>query len=167
LCRLPFISMNYKTEHKTLQDEGVWVQDTVSEFLIFAIECSKIMCEKNESDKAQGNWLVSNIRNSMLKTVFTQVRFQILTAASIRMTAFWETAPYNLVEVDRRFRGAYCLHHWPTRITCSVPPSNDHVINKVAGQSSSVRHSNGRGPVIWRQLTVHLQGMSPLFNPSH
>jgi hypothetical protein len=27
------------------------------------------------------------------------------------MTAFWDTAPFSLVEVDRRFRGAYSLHH--------------------------------------------------------
>jgi hypothetical protein len=25
--------------------------------------------------------------------------------------AFWDTAPCGLVELDRRFRGAYCLHH--------------------------------------------------------
>jgi hypothetical protein len=24
---------------------------------------------------------------------------------------FWEVAPRSLLEVDRRFRGAYCLHH--------------------------------------------------------
>jgi hypothetical protein len=28
-----------------------------------------------------------------------------------KMTAFWNTAPCSLVQVDRRFRGAYCLHH--------------------------------------------------------
>jgi hypothetical protein len=27
------------------------------------------------------------------------------------MTAFWDIAPCSLVEVDRRFRSAYCLHH--------------------------------------------------------
>jgi hypothetical protein len=30
------------------------------------------------------------------------------------MTVFWDNAPYSLVEVDRRFRGAYCLHHQGT-----------------------------------------------------
>jgi hypothetical protein len=29
----------------------------------------------------------------------------------VNMTAFWDIAPSNLVGVDRRFRGAYCLHH--------------------------------------------------------
>jgi hypothetical protein len=29
----------------------------------------------------------------------------------IKMTVFWNTAPCSLVEVYRRFWGAYCLHH--------------------------------------------------------
>jgi hypothetical protein len=37
------------------------------------------------------------------------VRFQVLTAVSTKMRAFWNIAPCSLVEVDRRFRGAYCL----------------------------------------------------------
>jgi hypothetical protein len=39
------------------------------------------------------------------------VRFQVLKASSINMIAFWNIAPCSPVEVDRRFRGAYCLHH--------------------------------------------------------
>jgi hypothetical protein len=27
------------------------------------------------------------------------------------MTVFWDVAPCSLVEIDRRFSGAYCLHH--------------------------------------------------------
>jgi hypothetical protein len=38
-------------------------------------------------------------------------RFKVLTAASMKMTAFWDIAPCSLIEVDRRFRGAYCVHH--------------------------------------------------------
>jgi hypothetical protein len=37
--------------------------------------------------------------------------FEVLTAASMRMAVFWVVAPYSLVEVYRRFRGACCLHH--------------------------------------------------------
>jgi hypothetical protein len=29
----------------------------------------------------------------------------------LKMTAFWDTAPCSLVEIDRYFRGAYCLHY--------------------------------------------------------
>jgi hypothetical protein len=39
------------------------------------------------------------------------VRFQVLTESSMNMTAFWDTVPCSLVEVGRRFRGAYWLHH--------------------------------------------------------
>jgi hypothetical protein len=36
------------------------------------------------------------------------------------MTTFWDTAPCNLVEVDRRFRGAYRLHHQGITIALMV-----------------------------------------------
>jgi hypothetical protein len=39
------------------------------------------------------------------------VAFQVLTAASMKMITFWVIAPFSLVVVDRRFRGAYCLCH--------------------------------------------------------
>jgi hypothetical protein len=39
------------------------------------------------------------------------VRFQVLTAASVKFRAFWEVAPCSHVEVDRRFGGVYCLNH--------------------------------------------------------
>jgi hypothetical protein len=32
------------------------------------------------------------------------VRFQVLTAASTKMAAFWDIAPCSFVEVNRRFR---------------------------------------------------------------
>jgi hypothetical protein len=38
------------------------------------------------------------------------VRFQVLVASSPNMTAFRDISSCILVEVDRRFRGAYCLH---------------------------------------------------------
>jgi hypothetical protein len=38
------------------------------------------------------------------------VRFQVLTAASMRIRAFWDVAPCSLVEVDRRFR--VIMHHY-------------------------------------------------------
>jgi hypothetical protein len=41
----------------------------------------------------------------------SQLRFQVLMAASMKMTVFWDVAPCTLVEVYRRFRSAYCLHN--------------------------------------------------------
>jgi hypothetical protein len=39
------------------------------------------------------------------------VRFQVLTATSMKMTVFWDVVPCSVVEIDCRFRGAYCLLH--------------------------------------------------------
>jgi hypothetical protein len=35
------------------------------------------------------------------------MRFQVLTAAAIEMTVFWIIAQCSLIQVDRRFRGAF------------------------------------------------------------
>jgi hypothetical protein len=40
---------------------------------------------------------------------FACLRFPVLTAASVKMTAVWDIAPCNFVEVDGHFRGTYCL----------------------------------------------------------
>jgi hypothetical protein len=37
------------------------------------------------------------------------VRFEVLTAASMKMIVFWVVAPCSLVEIDRRFRGAVVI----------------------------------------------------------
>jgi hypothetical protein len=42
---------------------------------------------------------------------FTRVRFQVLTAACMKFRFFWDVATCSYVELDRRFRGEYCLHH--------------------------------------------------------
>jgi hypothetical protein len=39
------------------------------------------------------------------------VRFEFLTASSMKMRVFWDIAPYSLAGVDRRFKRAYCFHH--------------------------------------------------------
>jgi hypothetical protein len=39
------------------------------------------------------------------------VRFQVLTAASMKFKVFWDILTCSQVDVDRRFRGAYCLYH--------------------------------------------------------
>jgi hypothetical protein len=38
-------------------------------------------------------------------------RIQVLTADSMKMTAFWDLASCSLVKLDRRFINAYHLHH--------------------------------------------------------
>jgi hypothetical protein len=39
------------------------------------------------------------------------VRFQVLTAVSMKMRALWDIAPRSLIGVDRYLRGAHCLYH--------------------------------------------------------
>jgi hypothetical protein len=36
-------------------------------------------------------------------------RFHVLTETSMKMAVFWDVKPYSLVDIDRRFRSAYCL----------------------------------------------------------
>jgi hypothetical protein len=57
------------------------------------------------------------LRTREARTTVTQqlfvllVRCQVLMASSIKMAIFWGVAPCNLLDTDRHFRGAYCLHH--------------------------------------------------------
>jgi hypothetical protein len=43
--------------------------------------------------------------------IVKRVRYEVLTAANIKMAVFWVVAQCSLVEIYRRFRGAYCLRH--------------------------------------------------------
>jgi hypothetical protein len=44
------------------------------------------------------------------------VKFQILTAASMKMTVLWDVVPCSLVVIYRRFRGAYGIIRAKTRV---------------------------------------------------
>jgi hypothetical protein len=48
---------------------------------------------------------ISHIKLMSNKPIY--VRFQVLTATSIKMAVFWDVAPCSLVDIDR---GVYCLH---------------------------------------------------------
>jgi hypothetical protein len=39
------------------------------------------------------------------------VRFQVLTAAKLKMTAFWDIVQCCLEEENRRWRGVYCIYY--------------------------------------------------------
>jgi hypothetical protein len=48
------------------------------------------------------------------------VRFQVLTAASMMFrVVFWDILSCKMI-ADRRFRGAYCLHHHPCLLGYTV-----------------------------------------------
>jgi hypothetical protein len=40
-----------------------------------------------------------------VSNIIDQARFQVLTAAGVKMAVFWYAAPCSLVDIDRRFRG--------------------------------------------------------------
>jgi hypothetical protein len=62
--------------------------------------------------------IINDFGNSIRRTAevrfqfrnIVNLTFQVLTATSIKM-AFRVAVPYSLVEVYRRFRGSFCLHH--------------------------------------------------------
>jgi hypothetical protein len=69
---------------------------------------SKI-CEPEGKMLVHFYWIVICTDISKISTIISNARFQVLTAEIMKIRAFWDTAPYSLVVVDRRFRGAYCL----------------------------------------------------------
>jgi hypothetical protein len=55
--------------------------------------------------------MVQEIQHNILEGTNVNVRFQVLTATSMMFrVVFWVILPCKMI-VDRRFRGAYCLHH--------------------------------------------------------
>jgi hypothetical protein len=71
---------------------------------------------KASSDLRQTLGGISDDNGPMLKlwekVIKQHARFQFLTGANMNMTTFWDMQPCNLVEVDWRFRSAYCLHQY-------------------------------------------------------
>jgi hypothetical protein len=54
--------------------------------------------------------IVLLLRGVTMWTCF-MLRYQVLTVASMKMTALQDTPPCSLLEVCPRFRGAYCIYH--------------------------------------------------------
>jgi hypothetical protein len=50
-------------------------------------------------------WSTGSIHN------WNHVRFEVVTAVSMKTAALWIIDPCSLVEVHRSFRSAYCAHH--------------------------------------------------------
>jgi hypothetical protein len=71
----------------------------------FYIVQRKVIKEKEDEINLEFVCVMSETDTQM------NVRFQVLTAASMKMAVFSVVAPCSLVEVYQRFRGAFCLHH--------------------------------------------------------
>jgi hypothetical protein len=61
------------------------------------------------------------------------VRFQVLTAASMKFIfVFWDVLPCKII-VDRRFRGTCCLHHHGDPVACVQTGSGAHLVSCTMG----------------------------------
>jgi hypothetical protein len=69
---------------------------------------ASILCSQ---EPATGPYPQPDESSPQSKTLFKIVRFQFLTAVSMKMAVLWVVEQCSLVEVYRRFRGVYCLHH--------------------------------------------------------
>jgi hypothetical protein len=54
--------------------------------------------------------LIPDSRSYTKSLSFLNQNFVLVTTEK-KMTVFWDVAPCNVVEIGRRFRGAYCFHH--------------------------------------------------------
>jgi hypothetical protein len=54
--------------------------------------------------------LYTETRSACVLNRLYVVRFQVLTAASMKFRVFWDILPCSQIDVDRSFRGACCLH---------------------------------------------------------
>jgi hypothetical protein len=68
-----------------------------------------------------GRW-TKCIQSCFIK--YTVHKYNLKFTFFVTMTAFWDMAPRNLMEVDRRFRGAYCLY---IRVIMAVRTSDTSV----------------------------------------
>jgi hypothetical protein len=68
--------------------------------------------------------------------ILNQLRFQVLTAASMTITVTWDVGPCSLAEVYRRFRGACCLHHQDDDSVGNLLP--DYTAQHPRRQSSTI-----------------------------
>jgi hypothetical protein len=75
----------------------------------FSLESATMKNRTNNLSQAKETQSYKKI--IVIRTNLVIVRFQVLTAASmVFRVVFWDILPCKMI-VDRRFRGAYCLHH--------------------------------------------------------
>lgn len=70
----------------------------------------------------------SNYLHEHKWSLIINVRFQVVMAASMMMTAFWNTAPCTLIEVDQSFRVLNCFHHQNDEMSVCFNKTTSHYI---------------------------------------
>jgi hypothetical protein len=71
---------------------------------------------------------------------FKLLTFQVITAASMKMTVFWVAAPCSLAEVYRRFRGPCCLHHQGDEIALIMEQGSTSEASDTFSQTTRRKH---------------------------
>jgi hypothetical protein len=61
-----------------------------------------------------------------------------ITDTNVKMAIFWDGVPCNLVEIGRRFRGAYCLHYQCDQQTVREKPFHRGSPGSRPGQSNGI-----------------------------
>jgi hypothetical protein len=89
-------------------------------------------------------------------------RFQVLTVASMKMTAFWDIVPCSLIEVYRSFGREYCFHHQGDDDPSKIPsdPTDSYTSSWFFSRTaySSPRWLRQYAPLKRRSISTKLQG---------
>jgi hypothetical protein len=87
------------------------------------------------------------------------VRLQVLTAASVKIKAFWDIAPCSLFKVDRRFRCTYCLHHQGVMVeavrTSEMSVYSNKTKRRYIPEDSNILLNKKFWKELIRQLSLH------------
>jgi hypothetical protein len=77
---------------------------------------------------------------------FISILTNVSRKLSLEMIVLWDVAPCNLVEIDRHFRDAYCLHHQGDPHTRRRENLN---LTQVRPVFLTRRHRNAIQPIIY------------------
>jgi hypothetical protein len=98
-----FFARTYTTEneHETWKLECQVLLNLKKNYIKYFVILPPMTLDARKITKTYLNLEISKIIK--LKTYFTSVRFQVLTAANMKTSVFWDVAQCMLVEVYRRF----------------------------------------------------------------
>jgi hypothetical protein len=87
------------------------VRQHCNQIFVTFVTAFMFLAEQYNAKHAQVYVKTKDIKNikSTPSTLNRKIRFQVLTAASMKMTVLWNVASCTMVKV--RFRRACCLHH--------------------------------------------------------
>jgi hypothetical protein len=97
----------------TCLNVGMWEQmrDKYNSPVVFIYHCM------SDSSLYFISTVLSRVRHQVVAHLTSEqitcnhLRFQVLTATCMKMAVLWDVALCSLVDIDRCFRGAYCLYY--------------------------------------------------------